>query len=496
MLLLLGTLTLACTNGVMFRDDAVLAPPAEVGPELVDAGRVPTVQAPIVDAGPLAVTIGGQCSGLFEPQASDAGTSGLDASVVEAGVRDGGFGDAGAAGRLVLQNNGADDLVVSQNGAWAFATKTKTYLVTIKTQPAGHVCVVNGGSGIATSAVGSVQVSCTRNAYTVTAEVVGLRGRGLVLESQTGSGTEALVLVASGFQDFAAKVRFGDGYTVRVKTAPTHSTQNCTVSSASGVATGNVTVSVACVDAVFANASYPESSALVVASGQISQNATSLAFDGSKYWVGASDGTRARLVGQKLLASYSAAGAFEASFTPAGNILTLSSAGGNSAPLYAFQAHAPTKLAVKDNAGGLTEFATLSTPPSPTTPFTWSVLNQSGDALIALIAGGTVRRWKLDGSDLPSVTLAGYGTGPGEGTLYPHVVQASGYYLTAGDGGYVTAWNPAGVRVKTTRLGGFQPAWTYPASISFSYANELVWVFDGPGTPASVGTFHGYDLGL
>jgi N-acetylneuraminic acid mutarotase len=67
---------------------------------------------------------------------------------------------------LVLQNNGGDNLSVSTNGSFTFATPINagsTYNVTILTQPSNptQTCAVTGGSGTANANVTSVQVTCT-----------------------------------------------------------------------------------------------------------------------------------------------------------------------------------------------------------------------------------------------------------------------------------------------------------------------------------------------
>lgn len=65
----------------------------------------------------------------------------------------------------VLQNNGGDDLTVSTDGGFQFATALSTgssYAVTVKTQPTGQTCQVSNGTGtIGTSNVTNVQVTCT-----------------------------------------------------------------------------------------------------------------------------------------------------------------------------------------------------------------------------------------------------------------------------------------------------------------------------------------------
>jgi hypothetical protein len=73
-------------------------------------------------------------------------------------------GSSGTATRLVLQNNGGDDLVLAANGRFTFATPLaagNAYAVRVLSQPAGLACSVANGSGaVAGAAVESVQVAC------------------------------------------------------------------------------------------------------------------------------------------------------------------------------------------------------------------------------------------------------------------------------------------------------------------------------------------------
>ena len=61
---------------------------------------------------------------------------------------------------VTLQNNGADDLMLSADGPFTFATQTSTYNVTVLTQPTGATCTVTNGSGTATADVTNVGVTC------------------------------------------------------------------------------------------------------------------------------------------------------------------------------------------------------------------------------------------------------------------------------------------------------------------------------------------------
>ena len=68
------------------------------------------------------------------------------------------------SGGLVLQDNGADDLTVSANGNFTFATAIApagAYAVTILTQPAGQTCSVSNASGSVSSAnITNISVTC------------------------------------------------------------------------------------------------------------------------------------------------------------------------------------------------------------------------------------------------------------------------------------------------------------------------------------------------
>src|SRR5271155_3861940 len=57
---------------------------------------------------------------------------------------------------IVLSNNGGDDLTISQNGGFTFATPlapAAAYAVTVLTQPPGQTCTVSDGSGQVADAV-------------------------------------------------------------------------------------------------------------------------------------------------------------------------------------------------------------------------------------------------------------------------------------------------------------------------------------------------------
>ena len=71
---------------------------------------------------------------------------------------------SGLSGTLVLQDNGGDNLSVTANGPFTFATKLPSgtpYNVTVQTAPASQNCTISNGSGtVGTANVTNVAVSC------------------------------------------------------------------------------------------------------------------------------------------------------------------------------------------------------------------------------------------------------------------------------------------------------------------------------------------------
>jgi len=156
-----------------------------------------------------------------------------------------------AGSGLVLQNNVGDDLAVSTNGTFTFATAVANgaaYAVTVKTQPSGpsQTCTASNNTGaIADANITGVSIVCSVNAYTVSGTVSGLAGSGLVLRN---NGIDDLTVSANGMFTFAAAVADGAGYAVTVKTQPEAPPQTCVVGNGSGTVSGaNVTsVTISC----------------------------------------------------------------------------------------------------------------------------------------------------------------------------------------------------------------------------------------------------------
>jgi len=149
---------------------------------------------------------------------------------------------------LVLQNNGADDLAISANGAFAFSKQLKKdarYSVTVFVQPAGKTCTVSNGSGTVTSDVTNVAVNCTSNGFTVGGTVSGLTGAGLVLQNNGGNN---LPIAADAPFTFPTPLSSGVTYSVTVLSQPAG--QGCSVANGSGTIAGANVINVAVTCAV------------------------------------------------------------------------------------------------------------------------------------------------------------------------------------------------------------------------------------------------------
>ncbi|MEM7053212.1 MAG: choice-of-anchor D domain-containing protein [Pseudomonadota bacterium] len=143
---------------------------------------------------------------------------------------------------LVLQNNGGDDLPITVDGAFTFATALddgSAYAVSVAAQPSAlsQTCTVNNASGnLAGADVNDVQVICVTDQFTIGGTVSGLNGTGLVL--QNNGGDDLAVPVNESFT-FPAALDDGDSYAVTVLTQPSTSrAQQCEVTNGSGTLAG------------------------------------------------------------------------------------------------------------------------------------------------------------------------------------------------------------------------------------------------------------------
>jgi 6-phosphogluconolactonase (cycloisomerase 2 family) len=178
----------------------------------------------IVAAAQLAATACGGGSSTPPPTYSIAGSvSGLDA------------GES-----LTLHISAGDDLTVSANGGFTFATRVVAgggYAVSVRVQPPGKSCAVTDGAGTATATVTNVAVVCsaptTAGPYTVGGTVSGLVGQGLTLAVYNAANTahrsvlmDVLAINSNGVYRTA---RAPDGYGVLVQDQPHSPAQRCVV---------------------------------------------------------------------------------------------------------------------------------------------------------------------------------------------------------------------------------------------------------------------------
>lgn len=153
---------------------------------------------------------------------------------------------------LTLQNNGADDLVVTGT-PFHFATGIEVggaYAVTITQQPTNPTqnCTVADGTGsgsITDADITTVQISCSTLSYFVGGTVTGLTGTGLVL---TNNAADDKTIDAVGNFMFATSALSGTNYSVKVKTQPT--TGVCSIAAGYGIIGSSdvSTIAVNCAD--------------------------------------------------------------------------------------------------------------------------------------------------------------------------------------------------------------------------------------------------------
>jgi len=180
---------------------------------------------------------------------------------------------SGLSGTVVLQNNSADNLTISADGAFDFSTPVNyasTYNVTVQSQPASQTCTVSNGSSVVAGPVTNVTVSCAANTYTVGGTVSGLTGS-LTLQN---NGADDSSLSSNGAFTFSTPVADGGTFNVTVSSQPTQ--QTCTVTNGSGQIGGaNVTnVTVTCVGG--ASFTVPGSYSFTVPSGVTSLTVTAI----------------------------------------------------------------------------------------------------------------------------------------------------------------------------------------------------------------------------
>lgn len=158
---------------------------------------------------------------------------------------------------MVIQNNGAEKLPISANGAFTFVNPVPTgaaYNVTIFTQPTApaQTCVVTPGtgSGAASANVTTVAITCPAITFSIGGTVVGVEGTNtapvnnnpltdssMVIQNNTGDNK---IVTQNGPFTFATPVALNGAFNVSVFTPPSTQFLPCWTWNYKGVATGNV----------------------------------------------------------------------------------------------------------------------------------------------------------------------------------------------------------------------------------------------------------------
>jgi len=155
---------------------------------------------------------------------------------------------------LILQNTGAEELTITQNGAFTFVNPVPTgfaYSVKIFAQPTSpaQTCVITPGtgSGTANANVTSVAITCPAITFSVGGTVVGLAGLppnngpltdgSFVLQNVLGN---SLIITENGPFTFATPEALNDQYEVSVLHPASTQPQGCTLWDYKGVVQENV----------------------------------------------------------------------------------------------------------------------------------------------------------------------------------------------------------------------------------------------------------------
>jgi hypothetical protein len=230
---------------------------------------------------------------------------------------------SGLAGTVVLQDNFGDDLMLSTNGSFSFATPIASgalYAASVFTQPGApsQTCMVATGTGTGTLAsldVTSIVVTCQTNRFNVGGTISGLAASdSLVLQN---NAADDLTVNANGTFTFVTSIDSGGAYAVTVLTQPTSPVaQSCVVTSAGGlVGASDITdvvvtcvTPMACTKAITSilNETNPFAVPLSVTYSMVGGGGG--VGGGVDYWEGGGGGGSSAILGGGALVSYASGG--------------------------------------------------------------------------------------------------------------------------------------------------------------------------------------------
>lgn len=140
---------------------------------------------------------------------------------------------------LTVANGNQSTVTLSANGRYSLPVQPSPgtpYNVIISSQPTGANCVVINGSGTAgNTAVGNIDIQCSRGSVTVSGDLAGLALGGQLQLRLSGSGLAApapLSLTVNGAFNFPTPITFGGDYLVTIDSQPAG--QTCTLSNDRG----------------------------------------------------------------------------------------------------------------------------------------------------------------------------------------------------------------------------------------------------------------------
>ncbi len=149
-----------------------------------------------------------------------------------------------AGATITLQNNGADPLTLTADGAFTFHVPVSAgaeYKVTVATQPTNQTCSVTNGVGVAnTGSVSSIGVACTTNGSV--SGTIGIILTGLAKDTSvtlSNKGSDLLIAKADGSYVFQTALAIGEPYNVMIATQP--SSKVCVVTGGFGVVPSSLT---------------------------------------------------------------------------------------------------------------------------------------------------------------------------------------------------------------------------------------------------------------
>lgn len=159
-------------------------------------------------------------------------------------------------GMVTLNNNGAEFLTLSQNGAFQFTWPVLSgdgYTVSVTAKPTGYNCSASNASGTAQSPVSNIGISCAPIPYPVSGSVSDLPAGASVLLQLNGGGD--ITLKANGPFSFSSPLPYGSAY--RVIALSSNADYTCRAPNRQGTVNGPVTLAISCQPAYSVIYSFP-----------------------------------------------------------------------------------------------------------------------------------------------------------------------------------------------------------------------------------------------